>query len=421
MSIVKRLARFLGGSILLLLVLTAIGALWLWPRHGYLPASPVGFAIERVAPAPILHVGMSARLSRLAEVEGYANINGPSLIRVPDWIEGRLGNYYLYFAHHKGDHIRLAYSDRVEGPWTIYESGTLSLADSGFPTKLGRRPSLAQVVGELWKHFSIYVARDMLLLGYRATVSDQAIRKERGITLSRNAKPHIASPEVIVDEANRRLLLYYHGLAEQGAQFSRVAVSTDGIDFVVQPAVIPSNYVRAFTHGGRHYLLAMPGVLYRTPNGLDDFEPRDQILFEPEMRHAGLWVRGDTLFVFWSRVGDAPERILVSSVDLSPMDWDDWRATEPVEILRAELLWEGSQLEALPSLRGELGLAANELRDPDIFTDADGASFLVYVGAGEQGIGLARFVAMPPVDGSESSVGNEAGDLNETSDTRPSQ
>ena len=27
------------------------------------------------------------------------------MTRVPDWIEGRLGNYYLYFADHKGRYI----------------------------------------------------------------------------------------------------------------------------------------------------------------------------------------------------------------------------------------------------------------------------------------------------------------------------
>ncbi|TGP23371.1 hypothetical protein, partial [Mesorhizobium sp. M1D.F.Ca.ET.234.01.1.1] len=40
-----------------------------------------------------------------------ANINGPSLIRVPDWLPGRLGAYYLYFAHHTGTYIRLAFAD----------------------------------------------------------------------------------------------------------------------------------------------------------------------------------------------------------------------------------------------------------------------------------------------------------------------
>ena len=38
------------------------------------------------------------------------NIQGPSLIRVPDWIERPLGTYYLYFADHKGRYIRLAYA-----------------------------------------------------------------------------------------------------------------------------------------------------------------------------------------------------------------------------------------------------------------------------------------------------------------------
>ena len=45
------------------------------------------------------------------EQEIGSNINGPSLIRVPDWIEDSLGKYYLYFADHKGDRIKLAYSD----------------------------------------------------------------------------------------------------------------------------------------------------------------------------------------------------------------------------------------------------------------------------------------------------------------------
>ena len=28
------------------------------------------------------------------------NINGPSLIAAPEWLPQRLGNFYLYFAHH---------------------------------------------------------------------------------------------------------------------------------------------------------------------------------------------------------------------------------------------------------------------------------------------------------------------------------
>ena len=55
------------------------------------------------------------------------NINGPSVMRVPSWVERSLGRYYMYFAHHQGDHIRLAYADALEGPWQVYESGVLHL------------------------------------------------------------------------------------------------------------------------------------------------------------------------------------------------------------------------------------------------------------------------------------------------------
>ncbi len=57
------------------------------------------------------------------------------MIRAPDWIEGRLGNYYLYFADHKGRYIRLAYADKLLGPWRIHPPGSLQLEQSCFLTK----------------------------------------------------------------------------------------------------------------------------------------------------------------------------------------------------------------------------------------------------------------------------------------------
>ena len=50
------------------------------------------------------------------EPGALANINGPSLLRMPDWVLGRRGAYHLYFAHHKGKSIRLAYADDLVGP-----------------------------------------------------------------------------------------------------------------------------------------------------------------------------------------------------------------------------------------------------------------------------------------------------------------
>lgn len=43
------------------------------------------------------------------------NVNGPTIIRVPDWVQRRLGCYYMYFAHHSGTFIRLAYADSLRG------------------------------------------------------------------------------------------------------------------------------------------------------------------------------------------------------------------------------------------------------------------------------------------------------------------
>lgn len=75
--------------------------------------------VDRFVSNPIIRPDMDGRMGD--------NINGPSLIQVPDWIADPLGHYYLYFAHHNGDYIRLAYADDLAGPWTMHEPGVLPL------------------------------------------------------------------------------------------------------------------------------------------------------------------------------------------------------------------------------------------------------------------------------------------------------
>src|SRR5690242_6526021 len=60
------------------------------------------------------------------------NVNGPAIVRIPAWVQHPLGRYYLYFAHHKGRHIRLAYADSMHGPWKIYEPGVLNVQETIF-------------------------------------------------------------------------------------------------------------------------------------------------------------------------------------------------------------------------------------------------------------------------------------------------
>ena len=288
-----------------------------------------------------------------------ANINGPSLIRVPDWIEGSLGRYYLYFAHHKGTYIRLAFADTLAGPWHMHTPGTLALEASHFATE---RPD-------------------------PAAVSEETRRAAAGAIEQDYLQPHIASPDVHVDHERREIRMYYHGMLEDGEQRTRVAVSADGIAFEARPEILGNSYFRVFRHQGWHYALVMPGELRRSRDGLTGFE-RGPVLFCPEMRHAAVRCTGDALDVFWSRVGDAPERILHSRVRLEG-DWMAWRDEGPRVVLEPEHDWEGAGLNLEPSVRGEINRLVRQLRDPCVYGE-DGRTYLLYCGGGESGIGIAE-------------------------------
>lgn len=311
------------------------------------------FSAQRLLDRPIVGPDLDPSIG--------VNIQGPSLIRVPDWVAGRLGRYYLYFADHKGRSIRLAYADRVTGPWTIHVPGSLQLADSGFPTEPPPMTDAQFAVLEArWKQTGAILSHDL---------------RSEFIT------PHIASPDVHVDADARQIVMYYHGLAAPGSQVTRVATSSDGLQFTAKPGIlVDRSYLRVFRHRGETYGLAMPGQIYR------NFEP-GPMLFNPAMRHAALLKRDNTLHVFWTQVGDAPESILVSQIDLSG-DWRSWAEGPAATVLRPERPWEGADAPCVPSVRSTAYGQVNQLRDPAIFED-DGHVYLLYAVAGESGIGLA--------------------------------
>ena len=192
-----------------------------------------------------------------------------------------------------------------------------------------------------------------------------------------------------MDHDNQRILMLYHGQRDSLSQITGIASSADGISFTTTGKTVAGVYMRHFQYRDKHYLLGSQGILFRSDTLLGPYQPRDRSLFEPDIRHAALLLEADSLMVAWSRVGEAPEKILLSQIDLLPADWNHWRATEGVELLRPELSWEGADMEPLPSLRGEMVMVANELRDPYLFKDQDGSKYLLYVGAGEQAIGIA--------------------------------
>jgi hypothetical protein len=269
------------------------------------------------------------------------NINGPSLIRVPSWIQKPLGKYYLYFAHHQGKFIRLAYADNLGGPWKVYEPGTLQLAEVA------------------------------------------------------SCHDHIASPDVHVDEKTRSIRMYFHCPAEGAGleiehQKTLFADSPDGLHFRASSVVLGPAYFRVFRWHEYVYAIGRTGKIFRSLDGVTPFESGPALFGEDKehiLRHAAVDVRADVLTVYFSRIGDAPESILCSEISLT-RDWNDWKPSRANLVLKPEQPYEGADLPTGPSTPDDAPGRVRQLRDPAIFREGD-HTYLLYSIAGESGIAIA--------------------------------
>lgn len=299
---------------------------------------------------------MSVRVERLGLIiaaethpEAGDNINGPCCIAVPDWCANRLGRFYLYFADHAGSHIKLAYADSITGTWMLHAGGVLDL--SGFA----------------------------------------------------DAYDHIASPDIVIDDEQRQLRLYFHARSHTHGreQWTFAAVSDDGLHF--RPAAdkpLAAFYLKLFAWRGQLYGITKGGNLWRSTDGLSPFEPGDNPFDRSlsdelwhngpgSIRHVGLHLHGSQLAVYFSRIGDAPERILRSHIDLSDADWQNWTASVPEEVLQPEEAYEGAGLPLQVSVSGPAHGPENALRDPHILAHI-GENYMFYSVCGEQGIAVCR-------------------------------
>jgi|KBSSwiStaDraftv2_1062776.scaffolds.fasta_scaffold34241_4 hypothetical protein len=300
------------------------------------------------------------------------NINGPSVIRVPSWIEHPLGRYYMYFAHHMGLHIRMAYADAITGPWHVYEPGVLRVENTAFYRPQPDPPENLE-----------------------------------------NFYTHVASPEVFVDNANQRVVLWFHGWWTEGAmwpvgpaaaqawarqhgyaQSTQSAESSDGLHFAVKPSITKTSYLRVFQRDGYLYGMARLGLLLRSRDPFGSFEVGQNVFrggpYAGRVRHVAVLPEGSMLHVFFTGIGDAPERVMLSSVDMSG-DWQTWKASEPIELLRPAAEYECTNLPNEPSDAGDIKGPAQQLRDPAIFQE-DGKTYLFYSICGEQGIAAAELI-----------------------------
>jgi hypothetical protein len=98
------------------------------------------------------------------------------------------------------------------------------------------------------------------------------------------------------------------------------------------------------------------------------------------------------MHVFFTAIGDAPERVLVSTVDLRG-DWTTWKASDPVEVIQPETDYECVNLPNEPSDAGDIDRPARQIRDPFVFEE-QGRALLFYSTCGEQGIAAAE-ISLP--------------------------
>ena len=374
---------------------------------------------------PILTEAWS--LAQGASSNNADNLNGASCIRLPaDFPANQRvhpdAEYYLYFAAHDGLHIRMAWAEDLEGPWTGYR-----MDESSYPD-IGDRGVLS-------------LGADLEIDTGGATVND-----------------HIASPQVLIELLNEgtpseeyRFVMYYHGRlnGEDGAQRTFVATSADGLNFNLPDPGEDSrlgqsghgtrdlshgdSYFRVFEEGGRLFAFSNTGDLFaadeNNPNDLlvDQYDKGPQpFITETESRgwlnwvdppsgpsigdlrprHFGVLKRDGILYSFLTYKASSPERIHVSTFDFGDLpsgsndSWEEWKGDFPSQdLIEPEEDWEGADL---PIGISRLGAATGvrQLRDPGILEDHDGRTYMLYSGRGEEAIGITQLVSRPVVSGS---------------------
>jgi hypothetical protein len=291
-------------------------------------------SVERSARNPLITPATHPGISN--------NITMPSVLRVPPALAATMGgdSYWMYFAAHDGRYIRLAHAAAPEGPWITYAPGSL---------------------------------KDTEVAPFSDTIS---------------------SPDVMVLPSQKVRMYFstdkYPGSTEQ---WSGVAESSDGVTFTLASTQnIAKYYMRVFGWGGKQYALqkgwsTAPAELGESPNGVDRFA-FIKTLTGGSIRHMGIHLDGSTLLIFYSVIGDAPERILLSTMRLDQGAPASWELSPPIEVLRSTTAYEGVNFPMTPSVKGP-ATNVHQLRDPYVFVD-NGKTYLYYGIAGESGIAVAE-------------------------------
>jgi len=276
------------------------------------------------------------------------NINGPSCLRTPNFIKNPCGKYLLYFAHHSGKFIRMAYSEDIFTDWKI--------------------------------------------LNYRINTISEEMKFH----------DHVASPDVYVDNIEKSIYMFFHsrikGSREQKTFLSK---SRDGINFeLVEDKfnlpfyfrhVITETKTFAVTKGGNLYVNTISPIAnaWRALNNVNTGKSNEEVMHNNfgSIRHSSLIYYMKTLIMFYTRIGDAPERIYAAKLEKNKKGL--WLLSKEFEVTRPEFNFEGVNLKIEASMPGPSLQEENALRDPYVLQDG-GDYYLFYACAGERGIAVGK-------------------------------
>jgi len=331
-----------------------------------------------------------------------ANINGPMPILVRSWMK---------HASFKGCSVLLFVSSHIDNGSGIQVLGLKKMSQGTM----------------VWKKLDLTLA----------------LRSETSQTQAQCKSFH--SPSIIVDDMKKQLIMYIHGhqCKNEGdktiKQPTLLFVSQDGVSWDLQSDEAPAQklpyllqhsfYLTVPVYSkrdGYYYAMAKTqensvgsACLYRSKSLMGPFEQGP--IMARGMRHVDLYLSSPDsmmIYVFFTLIGDMPERIILGSIDVSSgsENWMHWNLLPGPSLLQPEYWYEHGNATAKPSSAGPARTQVRELRDPrflpDIFppdasvnsrtgmnTNANTnekkkknalSGLLFYSVQGEQGIAMAR-------------------------------
>ncbi len=279
------------------------------------------------------------------------SICNPCIIRTPAWFKKKLGKYYLYFADHRGTFIKLLFSNDLNKNWKFLNKKILNIKSK---SKL-------------------------------------------------DAYNHIASPEVFINNKEKKIYMFTHSHSRSKiGQWTYLSISNDGINFVKKfNNPLAPFYFRLFKHKNNFYGIVKGGDLWRSKQINFKYKKYQNLITQKvsktnlhnknkSIRHVGILKKKNYLHCVFSRIGDKPERIFYTKINLHKK-FEKWKFQKIKELIRPIFAYEGSNIKLKKSKPGDAPKPENALRDPYLFSDK-GKTYLIYCVKGEKNFAICELL-----------------------------